>query len=665
MSILRNFSLPWLSRRQRFSNMRRFVLSILLACAALVASAQDLKLPSVLGSGMVLQQNENVNIWGWAKPSANISVEAQWLDKAVKTNADVDGKWIVTIPTPAASYNNYTLSISDGKKKINLVDVLIGEVWLCSGQSNMAWKTELCLDLKEEMEDAANVGKHVRLFTTGRIRSDKPEDDVADARWTGCTPETVASFSGVGYGFGIEIQKALDVPVGLLQASYGGTFIEGWVSQDAIHNGEKSATFTKGVNIIDKGKTMWVGKASHLYNANIHPLLNVRIAGVIWYQGCTNVKANPVSYRDNLQGLIRSWRKEFDNPDMPFYIAQIAPHTYVNQQGALLRESQDFVAATEPGCELVVTNDGQEIPGDVHPRLKKNVCHRFALCALGHHYKKDVGQWRSPAYEKMQVNGSEVIVSFKNLPTVFQVRGEMIIGFQIGEKKADGTVRYALADARLDESGKNVILSSDQIKNPSDVRYCFDESVGNVFSAEGLPLAPFRTDTKNKPLSKSARAYIEPAVKTPIVFEGEGYQKVTFEEGAKFWTDSEMTLFKGSYPQQFEGFDMLIAEGVDKGEKSKGGKIIAKEDGRIYFISPLAKDLKKNWYKPGWRVIMPSEIELTRVIGQNSDGTPKYKTIGSLYISYLDVKAGQEVELPVTENWLSVIPLASSIDYVE
>ena len=632
---------------------------------AFAVSAQPLKLPTVIGSGMVLQQNENVNIWGWAKPSAKITVKAQWLAEDVKTKADDEGKWIVSLSTPAGSYEKYSMSVSDGKSAIDLENVMIGEVWLCSGQSNMAWKTELCLDLKEEMEDAPNVGKHVRLFTTGRIRSDKPEDDVPDARWTGCTPETVASFSGVGYGFGIEIQKALDVPVGLLQASYGGTFIEGWVSQDAIHNGEKSATLTKGVNIINKGKTMWVGKESHLYNANIHPLLNVRIAGVIWYQGCTNVKANPVSYRDNLQGLIRSWRKEFNNPEMPFYIAQIAPHTYVDQQGALLRESQDYVAATEPGCELIVTNDGQEIPGDVHPRLKKNVCHRFALCALGQHYKKDVGQWRSPAYEKKEINGSEVIVSFKNLPTVLQVRGEKIIGFQIGEKKVDGTIRYVLADARLDESGRNVILTSDQIKNPSDVRYCFDESVGNVFSAEGLPLAPFRTDTKNKPLSKSARAYIEPAVKTPIVFEGEGYQKVTFEEGAKFWTDSEMTLFEGSYPMQFEGFEILISNGVTKGERSKGGKIIAKEDGRIYFISALAKDLKKNWYKPGWRVIMPSEIELTRVIGQNSDGTPKYKTVGSLYISYLDVKAGQEVELPVTENWLSVIPLASSIDYVE
>ena len=646
--------------------MKRILLSVFVTLAAsMMLSGQQLRLPSVIGSGMVLQQNENVNIWGWSKPSAKISVEAQWLDNAIKTKADEQGNWIVSIATPAGGYQPYTIKVSDGKSDVVLQDVLIGEVWLCSGQSNMAWKTELCLDLKEEMEDAANVGKHVRLFTTGRIRSDKPEVDVPEAKWTGCTPETVASFSGVGYGFGIELQKALDVPVGLLQASYGGTFIEGWVSQDAIHNGEKSATFTKGVNIINNGKTMWAGKASHLYNANIHPLLNVRLAGVIWYQGCTNVSANPVSYRDNLQGLIRSWRKEFNNPEMPFYIAQIAPHTYVNQQGALLRESQDYVAATEPGCELIVTNDGQEIPGDVHPRLKKNVCHRFALCALGHHYKKNVGQWRSPAYEKKEINGSEVIVSFKNLPTVLQVRGEKIIGFQIGEKNVDGTVRYVLAEARLDDSGRNVILTSDQIKNPSDVRYCFDESVGNVFSAEGLPLAPFRTDTKNKPLSKSARAYIEPAVKTPIVFEGEGYQKVTFEEGAKFWTESEMTLFEGSYPMQFEGFEMLISNGVTKGERSKGGKIIAKDDGRIYFISALAKDLKKNWYKPGWRVIMPSEIQLSRVIGNNSDGTPKYKTVGSIYISYLDVKAGQEVELPVTTNWSSVIPLASSIEYNE
>ena len=645
--------------------MRKLLLSALLVFVALLSSAQALKLPTVLGSGMVLQQNENVNIWGWAKPSAKISIEAQWLDKAVKTKADADGKWIVTIPTPAASYTSYTLSISDGKKEITLEDILIGEVWLCSGQSNMAWKTELCLDLKEERKNARKLGANLRLYTTGRISAETPQEDVDGAAWMKCSPETVAGFSGVAYGFGLELQEALDVPVGLIQASYGGTLLEGWVSPDAIANGEKSNFLQRSIGMINKTKGNWANKESHLWNANIHPLLNVRFAGTIWYQGCSNVRINPVSYRETLTGLIQSWRKEFNNPDMPFYIAQIAPHTYADLQGALLRESQTYVAAKVPGCALVVTNDCQEIPGDIHPRLKKNVCHRFALCALGQHYKKNVGEWKSPAYAKKVVNGSEITISFKNLPTALEVKGDKIIGFQIGERISEDEVRYVLADARLDESGKKIIVSSEQIHNPSEVRYCFDESVGNVFSAEGLPLAPFRTDTKNRPLSKSARAYIEPAAKTPIVFEGEGYRKVTFEEGARFWTDSEMTLFEGSYPKEFEGFEMLIAEGVAKGTKSRGGKIIAKEDGRIYFISALAKDLKRTWYKPGWRVIMPSEIQLSRVVGTSSDGSAKYKTIGAIYISWLDVKKGQEVEFPVTENWGSVIPLASSIDYVE
>ena len=646
--------------------MRKIIISLLLVFAAsLTVAAQQLKLPTVIGSGMVLQQNENVNIWGWAKKSAKITVQADWMEKAVTTKADAEGKWIVSIPTPKGSYDKYTMTISDKKSSIRLEDILIGEVWLCSGQSNMAWKAELTLDLKEEIKKARSLGANLRLYTTGRISAETPQDDVEGAAWQKCSPETVAGFSGVAYGFGLELQEALDVPVGLVQASFGGTVLEGWVSPDAIENGEKANYLQRSIGMVNKAKGTWAGKESHLWNANIHPLLNVRFAGTIWYQGCSNVRINPVSYRETLTGLILSWRKEFNNPDMPFYIAQIAPHVYTDLQGALLREAQTYVAAHVPGCALVVTNDCQEIPGDVHPRFKKNVSHRFALCALGDHYKKEVGQWKSPAYAKKVVNGSEITVSFKNIPTVLEIKGDKIIGFQIGERISDDEVRYVLADARLDESGKKIILSSEQIQNPSEVRYCFDESVGNVFSAEGLPLNPFRTDKKNRPLPPSARAYIEPAANTPIIFEGAGYQKVTFEEGAKFWTNSEMVLFEGSFPKEFEGFEMLIAEGVDKGENSKGGKIIAKEDGRIYYISALGKGTKKSWYKPGWKVIIPSEMQLSRVIGENSDGTPKYKTIGSIYISYLDVKAGQEIELPVTDNWSSVIPLAVSIDYAE
>ena len=278
----------------------------------------------------------------------------------------------------------------------------------------------------------------LRIYSTGRISEAEPQDDVPEAKWQKTTPEAVAEFSAVGYGFGLELQKALDVPVGLIQAAFGGTLLEGWVSPDAINNGEKAKNLQRSVGMINKAKGKWAGKQSHLWNANIHPILNVRIAGTIWYQGCSNVRINPVSYKETLIGLIASWRKEFNNPEMPFYIAQIAPHTYEDLQGAQLRESQNYVAARVPGCELVVTNDSQEIPGDIHPRLKKNVCHRFAQCALGQHYGKEVGEWRSPAYAKREVKGSEMVVRFKNLPTTLKVEGEKIIGFQLGEKIAGG-----------------------------------------------------------------------------------------------------------------------------------------------------------------------------------------------------------------------------------
>lgn len=647
--------------------MRKTYLSLLMALAVVFsATAQGLKLPTVLSDGMVLQQNQNVNIWGWAKPSAKVSVSADWLSESVSTKAGKDGTWCVSVATPAGSYDPHSITVSAGKSELVLKDVLIGEVWLCSGQSNMAWKVANTLDLKYEMKNAAELAKHIRIYSTGRISSEEPEYDVPEAEWQGCTPETVATFSAVGYGFGIELQETLGVPVGLVQASFGGTPLEGWVSPEAINNGEKANFLQRSVGMLKKSNSTWSGKESHLWNANICPILNVRFAGVIWYQGCSNVRLNPVSYRETLAGLIASWRAEFKNPDMPFYIAQIAPHTYKDLQGAQLRESQAFVAARVPGCELVITNDCQEIPGDIHPRLKKNVCHRFALCALGQHYGKEVGEWRSPAIAKSHVNGSEIVLSFKNLPSTLKINGEKIIGFQIGEKTGDDSVRYVLADARLSEDGRSIILSSDKIKNPSDVRYCFDESVGNVFSAEGLPLAPFRTDKKNRPLAESARAYIEPAQRTAIAFEGEGYTKAIFEEGAKLWTNSEMTLYEGSFPEEFAGMEMLIAKGVEKGSESLGGKIIAKEDGRIYYIARMDKPAKKTWYrKHAWRVIFPAEVSVRRQVGNTGDGAPKYKELGSLFISWMDVKAGQEVELHKTDGWASVIPLAGTIDYKE
>ena len=246
-----------------------------------------------------------------------------------------------------------------------------------------------------------------------------------------------------------------------------------------------------------------------------------------------------------------------------------------------------------------------------------------------------------------------------------KVKGENIVGFQIGEKTDDGSLKYVLADARIDETGKNIILSAQGVATPTDARYCFDECVGNVFSAEGLPLTPFRTDKKNKPLALSARPYIEPALATAVTFEGKGYTRAILTAGTELWTDSKMALFEGSYPKEFEGYELLISSRVQENGSSNGGKLVAKQDGRLYFIARIDKQTRKIWYSKGWRMIIPSEISLRRVLGESSDGSPKYKIADGLYIHYIDVKKGDEIKLHKTDSWSGVIPLASSIDYID
>jgi hypothetical protein len=283
------------------------------------------------------------------------------------------------------------------------------------------------------------------------------------------------------------------------------------------------------------------------------------------------------------------------------------------------------------------------------------------MCALGQHYGKNVGEWRSPAYAKMIIEGSQIRIRFKNLPTTLAVKGDRIIGFQIAQMMEDETMKYYLADARLDQTGKCVILSSPHVDTPAGARYCLDESVGNLFSAEGMPVAPFRTDRKNKPLAESARAYIEPASETPVVFEGEGYKKAVLAAGTRLWLDSEFVLFEDSYPKEFEGYEVLVSDMVGKGETSKGGKIIAKEDGRIYLLARADKATQKTWYK-GWRMLVPSEMEVKRPSKEQENG---FKVVGGLFVHYLDVKKGDEIQLHQTDMWSGVIPMAKSIEYSE
>ncbi len=614
-------------------------------------SAQQLELTSAVGSNMVLQQNSTVNIWGYAAPKSKVSVTCDWLKKGVTVKADADGVWVAPVVVPAASFDAHTITIKAGKESKVLENILFGEVWLCAGQSNMEWPVRKTLDMQGELTGEMN--PYLRLLCTGRIEAETPQRDIPphkdkNLKWSVCNPADIAEFSAVGFGFGQELQKTLGVPVGLVDASYGGTYIEGWMSREVI-NGDAQV-----VEDCTKIKHKhWAGKEAWLYNANIYPIRYNTFAGVIWYQGCANVSSNPTNYAHSVEVLVDFWRKEFENPTMPFYIVQLVPHTYAGIAGAQLRESQEVASKTIAHCEVVGTMDQLDIPGDIHPRYKATIAHRLAQTALGEHYGKSVGTFRNPSYAGMTVEGDAIRVQLDNVPTALTAEGR-INGFQIGvaDPEDASKLKFYVAEAKID--GKQVVVYAQGVTAPKAVRYCFNEDVGNLFSAEGLPVLPFRSDNDNNALS--AIPYIETPSDIAITFEckkGE-YAFGEFTLGAHMWTNLKQTL--GSrYPKQFDGYKMLRTASV-KDVMTPGGKITAKGDGRIYCLVRNADHIRQYHDKEGWTLIIPTETRAVR---------PNGTELAAQYICYRDVKAGEVVDLPTIKDHYSIFVLAKEIELIE
>ena len=629
----------------------KFILLTVVAMifSATIAVAQEkpttLTLPSVVGSNMVLQHSTTVNIWGWAKPKATVKINPSWLGlkKPLKVKADAEGFWTLPVQTQAAGFDAHTITIQAGKEVKELTNILFGEVWLCAGQSNMEWSVRKTPDMKEELKNAAN--NNIRLYCTGRTHAATPQTEVPaqkkhKTQWAVCNSKSLANFSAVGYGFGKELQETLNVPVGLIDASYGGTCVEGWLSAEYLVNNPKVATQAKKL----KNKK-WKNHISALHNANIYPIRHTSIAGVIWYQGCSNVGNNTYYYL--LNELVKSWRLEFRNPEMPFYIVEIAPHTYQGVTGARIREAQARVAAKNKNCEIVITNDQNQIPGDIHPPKKAEVAHRLAQCALGGFYGKTTAEFRSPAYKSIEVEGNAIRVLFKNVPTTLVQKGEgRINGFQIGVKDPENekNLIFSLAEAKIE--GNTIVVSAEGVENPVAVRYCFNEDMGNVFSAEGLPLGAFRSDKNNR--AQGVRPYVEKASEIAIKFEGEGYTRSTFAKDAPQWANSGFFL-SDEYPAEFEGFEMLYPTPVAKGEMSVGGRITAQADGKIYLFTSNQTAVRK----APWTLITASYSRCAK------DG----KKRGTFYIVEREVKAGEVVELPKFKNNWGTAVLAKSIEY--
>lgn len=615
----------------------------LLFCTG-TALAQQLRLPAVVGDNMVLQQQTEVNMWGWAAPGAEVEVSVSWADRPVRAKAAADGAWQVAVATPAAGFDAQTVTVRSGTETVTLHEVLIGEVWLCAGQSNMEFPVKQTTDVVNDLAKPMN--PHIRLFCTGRIAAADPQEDIPGVGWTRCNCDDLAVFSAVGYAFGRELQQALNVPVGLIDASYGGTYIEGWVSRRVI---ERDAQIrADAAAISDK----WAGRACQLYNANIAPVEKTAVAGTIWYQGCNNATSEAYErYGHSLELLIADWRARFRRAEMPFYIVQIVPHVYDGLRGALVREAQALAAQRIPGVEVVVTNDQTDRYGDIHPRNKAVIARRLADCALGGHYGKPV-RFRSPAFDRMEIADGKIRVMFRDLPTTLAVKEGPIRGFEVYGRDAAGRMQCFRAQARLAESADAVEVLTEGVAEPLGVRYCFSEEVGNLFSAEGLPVGPFRTDGDNT--VNPAVMPVGEVLPAPVRFEGAGYVKTPLERGVKMWTNLRSRL--EYYPAEFEGFSLMTCPSVRKGGKSAGGRVTALADGRVYILARLRPEMYEYALRYGWKYV-PHNLLLARY----EDGRPHSGQV----ILYTDVVKGEILRLPVVTDAYSVLLLGKEIEYVE
>jgi len=459
--------------------MKHFFTAFIILYVSIFSAFGEIRLPSVFADNMVLQQNSEVALWGWSKPAEKVRIVCSWnLNDTITAVADNFSRWKTNIKTISAG-GPYTVEII-GSSYVKLNNVMLGEVWICSGQSNMEWSADRGLDNKDEEIANANY-PNIRFFHVQKIASDHLQQDCYGS-WEECTPESMRKTSVVGYFFGRELHENLDVPVGLIVSAWGGTPAEVWIEEERIENRPEYQG-----HFYQMGYAWWPSAPGKAYNAMIYPLAPYGIAGAIWYQGESNCKTYPI-YASLKKDLIENWRSIF-NKDFPFYFVQIAPWKYgADVKSAYLREQQEIVTKTVPNTGMVVISDLVSDVKNIHPQSKYGVGKRLANFALAETYKHDVGEYKSPAYESMTIEKGKAHLLFSNCKEL-KCTGKKPTKFLIaGEDKV-----FVEASAKI--KGNTIVLSSKQVKHPIAVRFCFDNtSMPDVFSDAGLPLAPFRTD---------------------------------------------------------------------------------------------------------------------------------------------------------------------------
>lgn len=497
--------------------------------SALALQAQaELNLPAIIGDNMVLQQKQVNPLWGWDTPGTEVTV--QFAGQTKTARADKDGKWTVKLDPLPANSKPAVISIQ-GSSKRDLQNVLVGEVWICSGQSNMQWSVNSSWDADLEIATA----KHplIRLISVPQVGTQEPQQNFK-GEWKECSPQTVGSFSAVGFFYGRVLHQILDVPVGLINNAWGGSAAEAWVRRDVL---EKDARFkgliegwvarenqlsTEEAKLAhEKAMAEWKAKADaakvagqpftqrapqspqqilsgnarpgNIYNGVLLPTIGYGVKGAIWYQGESNAsRAHEYSYLFPL--MIQHWRSEWKQGNFPFYWVQLADFKAEKPEPgdsdwAELRESQTKTQnAIQNGGQAVIIDLGES--NDIHPKNKRDVAERLARIALARDYGVDI-RWRSPEFKSAEFQGSKAIVTLDTFGSSLRtVDVSEVKGFAIcGEDR-----NWVWADAKI--TGKDQLeVSAKGVAKAVAVRYAWaDNPVCNLFSIEGLPVTPFRSD---------------------------------------------------------------------------------------------------------------------------------------------------------------------------
>lgn len=462
--------------------IRHLCLAVAAAFTIALSASAEVKLPAVFSNHMVLQHYQRTPVFGWAAPCEEVQVLLDG-NLLAKGKANEQGEWKVEL-LPHAAGGPHKLVVEGSDSRLQVDDVYFGEVWICSGQSNMAMRVGNTTNAKEKIAEAA--WPKIRMFTVPRKPADKPQND-CDGKWQVCSPDTVSGFSAAGYFFARELHRELDMPVGMLHASWGGTLAEAWTSLGALEAKEELRPIVERIETTKEHKN----RASHLYNGMLCPLMPYGIRGAIWYQGESNV-GRAAQYATLFSTMIRDWRAKWSHGNFPFYFVQLAPFHYDwNDSSELCAELWDSQFKTLRGMSntgMVVTTDIAMLD-DIHPKNKQDVGKRLALWALSETYGRTDVTCSGPLYRSHKVVDGKLQIHFNYAVGLATRDGEPLNEFTIaGEDQ-----QFVPAQAKID--GNKIVVWSDDVPEPAAVRMGWRNTAQpNLINAASLPASPFRTD---------------------------------------------------------------------------------------------------------------------------------------------------------------------------